>query len=188
MEFEPTQVAGAWEFRPKVHSDARGVFLESFTQRGVESACGVRFDVAQINLSQSARNVVRGIHGAYEPPGQAKYVTCVDGEVLDVVVDLRLDSPTFGAWDSVVLSSWRRNAMLVSEGLGHGFQVLSDSATVVYATSTPYDPASEFTVNPLDDELDLPWRSHQGLVLSERDRDAQSLTAFRAGLLGGSPT
>lgn len=118
---------------------------------------------------------MRGIHAATRPPGQAKYVMCVSGEILDVVVDLRPESPTFGRWDSAVLSEENRSALFISEGLGHGFCVTSDSATLLYATSTPYDPSQEYSVNPTDPELGLPWPIDGEMSISERDLNAPSL-------------
>jgi dTDP-4-dehydrorhamnose 3,5-epimerase len=135
---EALSIEGAWLFTPSIHGDDRGVFLEAF--RGAEFAAdlGYRLDVAQVNCSVSRRGVIRGIHYADVPPGQAKYVTCVAGAILDVVVDLRAGSPTFGSWEAVRLDDEGRKALFLAEGLGHGFQALSDSATVLYLCSTPY--------------------------------------------------
>ena len=116
--------------------------------RGAEFAAdlGYRLDVAQVNCSVSRRGVIRGIHYADVPPGQAKYVTCVSGAILDVVVDLRAGSPGFGSWEAVRLDDESRNALFLAEGLGHGFMALSDQATVIYLCSTPYAPGREHGV------------------------------------------
>jgi dTDP-4-dehydrorhamnose 3,5-epimerase len=179
-------IEGAWVFTPQVHADHRGAFLETF--RGAEFAAdlGYRLDVAQVNCSQSRRGVIRGIHYADVPPGQAKYVTCVSGLILDVVVDLRAGSPTFGQWETVRLDDEDRRAVFLAEGLGHGFQVLSESATVLYLCSTPYASGREHGVSPLDPALGIGWQLGPGEtpVLSDKDADAPAVDqALRAGQL-----
>ena len=176
MEVRQLSIAGAWEFRPLLHRDSRGLFLENFTSRSLEEATGRHLPIAQMNVSVSHQGVIRGMHAAHHPPGQAKYVMCLVGQILDVVVDFRQESPTFGQYDAVILDDTTRNAVFISERLGHGFQVLSQSATVLYATSTAYDPDQEFTVNALDPALDLPWLTSLQPVLSDRDLAAPNLS------------
>ena len=184
---EALGIEGAWVFTPSVHGDDRGVFLEAF--RGAEFAAdlGYRLDVAQVNTSVSRRGVIRGIHYADVPPGQAKYVTCVAGAILDVVVDLRVGSPTFGRWEAVRLDDEGRRALFLAEGLGHGFQALSDSATVLYLCSTPYAVGREHGVNPMDPAIGIGWLAESEAgepVLSDKDLAAPSLDeALRAGQL-----
>ena len=184
---EALSIEGAWVFTPSVHGDDRGVFLEAF--RGAEFAAdlGYRLDVAQVNTSVSRRGVIRGIHYADVPPGQAKYVTCVAGAILDVVVDLRAGSPTFGSWETVRLDDEGRKALFLAEGLGHGFQALSDSATVLYLCSTPYAAGREHGVNPMDPAIGIGWRPESEAgepILSDKDLAAPSLDeALRAGQL-----
>jgi dTDP-4-dehydrorhamnose 3,5-epimerase len=166
------------------HGDARGRFTEWYRADVLESAVGHPLRLAQANHSVSARGALRGVHFASVPPGQAKYVYCPAGRLLDVVVDLRVGSPTFGVHDSVVLDSERPQAVYLAEGLGHAFLSLADGTSVTYLVSTNYDPAREFTVSPLDTELDLPWPADVGLELSARDRLAPSLAEAREqGLL-----
>lgn len=172
MDSRKLRIEGAWEFRPGIHADSRGSFCEAFNAKAFASATGRSLELAQINVSASSKGVVRGIHASRGAPGQAKYVMCSAGRVLDVVVDLRPHSPTFAQWDAVTLDSAERAAVFVSEGLGHAFWVLSQHAEVTYVTSTHYDPKAEFAVNPLDPDLQLPWQGTQGLVLSDRDRSA----------------
>lgn len=179
MQVRPMSVPGAWEFTPTLLHDDRGTFLEAFTAADVEWAAGHPLHLAQINMSVSHRGVIRGIHGCLTPPGQAKYVMCVVGRIVDIVVDLLPGSPTFGLWDEVILDDSDRRAVFVSEGLGHGFQVLSPSATVVYVTSTSYDPETEFAINPLDPELGIGWHDVGDVILSEKDSQALSLAEFR---------
>src|SRR3954451_13625021 len=157
MKIRPLSIAGAFEVTPAQHSDPRGTFLEWYRFDRLAEAVGHPLDLAQANLSTSARGVVRGIHYADVPPGQAKYVTCVRGAVLDVVVDLRVGSPTFGQWEAVRLDDDSRHAGFIAEGLGHAFMALTDDATVVYLCSTGYAPGREHGVNPLDPQLALPW-------------------------------
>jgi dTDP-4-dehydrorhamnose 3,5-epimerase len=184
---EALGIEGAWVFTPQLRQDDRGVFLEAF--RGSEFAAdlGYRLDVAQVNCSVSRAGVIRGIHYADVPPGQAKYVTCVSGAVLDVVVDLRAGSPGFGEWEAVRLDEERRRAVFLAEGLGHGFMALSDEATVLYLCSTPYAPGREHGVNPLDPAIGISWplaARGERPMLSDKDAAAPTLDeALRAGLL-----
>src|SRR5947208_10992571 len=138
MEVEQLGIAGAVVFTPRQHGDSRGVFLEQFRAAEAAAAVGHPLNLAQTNISVSSRGVVRGIHFAQVPPGQAKYVTCARGRVLDVAVDLRLGSPTFGEHAAAVLDDVDRQALYLAEGLGHAFVALTEEATVSYFCSTPY--------------------------------------------------
>ena len=178
MDVRPLSIEGAWEFTPRFHRDERGAFLEAFTAAALEEVSGRRLNLAQINTSISRRGVIRGIHAAHHPPGQAKYVTCVSGQVLDVVVDLRRSSPTFGQWDSLILNDTSRSAAFISEGLGHAFQALSDDAVVLYATNTPYEPDNEFAIDPLDPELGIAWSSVGTTLMSPKDAEAPRFRDF----------
>lgn len=173
-------------YTPQVRDDDRGSFAEVF--RGAEFAAdlGYRLDVAQVNCSVSRRGVIRGIHFADVPPGQAKYVTCAAGAILDVIVDLRTDSPSFGKWETVQLDSVTRRAVFLAEGLGHAFTALTDDATALYLCSTPYAPGREHGVHPLDPAIGIAWPADEGWapVLSEKDAAAPTLEeALRAGQL-----
>lgn len=183
MKFRPLSIEGAWEITPVVHGDSRGKFLEWFRADHLASEIGFAMQVAQINVSVSARDVVRGIHFADVPPGQAKYISCNRGAVLDVIVDLRVGSPTFARWEVVRLDDVERRAVYLSEGLGHGFCSLTDDATVMYVCSQPYRPTREHTVSPLDPELGIEWPVANP-ILSPRDAEAPSLaSALAAGAL-----
>ncbi|UTT48045.1 dTDP-4-dehydrorhamnose 3,5-epimerase [Rhodococcus gordoniae] len=185
MEYRELKISGAFEILPRKFGDERGVFLEWFKQETFIDAAGTSFPLAQANCSVSAAGVLRGIHYADVPPGQAKYVTCVSGAVFDVVVDLRMGSPTFGQWDSVVLDERDRRAVFLPEGLGHGFMALEEQSTVVYLCSTSYDPDNEHEINPLDETIDIDWPtiSPSGAplkhLLSEKDRNAPSFITMR---------
>jgi len=181
---DPLSIEGAWVVTPPVHSDARGSFLELFRADQLSGVLGYRMEIAQANCSVSRRGVIRGIHFADVPPGQAKYVSCVSGAILDVVVDLRAGSPSYGRWEAVRLDDDNRRSVLVSEGLGHAFMVLSEMATAVYLCSTPYAPGREHGVHPLDPALGIVWPAGSEPVLSDKDAAAPSLAeANQAGLL-----
>lgn len=180
MRFRNAGLEGAWIFTPTQHKDERGVFLEAYTAATLRAATGRDLSLAQLNVSVSSRGVVRGVHAARTPPGQAKYVQCLSGRILDVVVDIRPDSPTFGQHCAHVLDDQSREAMFIAEGLGHAFCVLSDSATVAYVTSTPYDPHQEFGIHPLDPELALPWPKEFELIVSTKDLQAPRLSELIA--------
>lgn len=188
MRSRELPIEGAWEFEPTVFPDDRGHFVAPFQAEALVAAVGHPLTVAQTNHSESRRGVVRGVHFADVPPGQAKYVYCARGSLLDVVVDVRVGSPTFGRHEAVLLESRRGNAVYLSEGLGHAFVALDDDTAMVYLCSTGYNPAGERGVNPLDPELALPWPSGLDLVLSDKDRDAPSLAQAHAdGLLPSFP-
>jgi dTDP-4-dehydrorhamnose 3,5-epimerase len=131
----------------------------------------------------SRRGVVRGIHFSDVPPGQAKYVTCASGTIIDVVVDLRVGSPSFGRWQAVRLDDESRNALYIGEGLGHAFTALSDQATVLYLCSTPYAPSREHGVHPLDPAIGIAWPDDLDTVLSDKDAAAPSLAEAQAEAL-----
>lgn len=185
MQYRELKIPGAWEITPKQFGDDRGVFLEWFKQSSFTETTGRTLDPAQANCSVSAAGVLRGIHYADVPPGQAKYVTCVSGSVLDVVVDLRVGSPTFGRWDSVLLDTTDRRAIFLSEGLGHSFLALEDNSTLMYLCSTPYTPDREHEVHPFDPEIGIEWPTvgRDGTPLdyelSAKDRVAPTLAEAR---------
>jgi dTDP-4-dehydrorhamnose 3,5-epimerase len=183
VKIRPLSVDGAWEVTPVQHGDPRGLFLEWYRFDHLAAEVGHPLRLAQANMSVSARGVVRGVHFADVPPGQAKYVTCARGAVLDVVVDIRVGSPTFGRWEGVRLDEVDRRAVYLAEGLGHGFCALTDDAMLVYLCSEPYNPTGEHAVHPLDAELGIDWPA-DAPQLSARDAAAPSLAEARAsGLL-----
>lgn len=179
------EIPDSFEFTPPTFGDHRGLFVAPFQQAAFVEATGHRLNLAQSNHSVSARNVIRGVHFADVPPGQAKYVYCPRGALLDVVVDVRVGSPTFGHHDAVRLDSTDYRALYLAEGLGHAFVALEDDTVMAYLCSTPYNPPAEHGVNPLDPALGLPWGDLDGEpVLSDKDRAAPSLAeAERDGIL-----
>ena len=192
MQYRELKVPGAWEITPKQIGDARGVFLEWFKNEAFAMAIGHPFDLQQVNCSVSAAGVLRGIHFADVPPGQAKYVACAKGAVLDVAVDIRVGSPTFGAWDAVVLDDADRRAIYLSEGLGHAFLSLEVDSTVLYLCSTPYAPGREYGINPLDPEIGIVWPTtgRDGRMITPRlsEKDAAAPGFREAAAQGLLPT
>jgi dTDP-4-dehydrorhamnose 3,5-epimerase len=184
MQVRELAVPGAFEFTPVQHGDDRGLFLEWFKIDLLRQAIGHPLELAQANLSVSKAGSLRGIHFADVPPGQAKYVTCPVGAVIDFIVDIRIGSPTFGVVDAVKLDSVDRKAVYLSEGLGHGFLALEDGSTLTYLCSTGYAPGREHAVNPLDPALQLPLPDGMEFVISDKDQAAPSLAeAHEGGLL-----
>ncbi|WP_018349111.1 dTDP-4-dehydrorhamnose 3,5-epimerase family protein [Longispora albida] len=183
MKISPLSIGGAFAVEPVQHADQRGLFLETYRHDLLAEAAGHPLRLAQANLSVSAKGVVRAIHFADVPPGQAKYVHCVRGAVLDLVVDLRVGSPTFGQHEFVRLDDVSRRAVYVAEGLGHGFCALTDDATVSYLCSENYAPQRERTLHAFDEELGIEWPVDDP-QLSPRDAEAPRLAELReAGLL-----
>jgi len=190
VQFRELAIDGAWEITPRQLADSRGVFLEVFKEAPFVDSVGRPLDLKQVNCSVSAAGVARGIHFARIPPSQAKYVTCPKGAVLDFVIDIRVGSPTFGTWDSVLLDDVDRRAIFISEGLGHMFVSLEDGSTVMYLCSAPYAPGREFGVNPRCETvgIEFPTRARDGspieILLSDKDAAAPSLLqAQEMGLL-----
>jgi dTDP-4-dehydrorhamnose 3,5-epimerase len=178
-------IPDAYEITPKQFGDERGVFFEWYRFDRLADVVGHPLDLRQANTSVSRRGVVRGIHFADVPRGQAKYVTVSHGAVLDYVVDIRVGSPTFGQWDSVLLDTVARRAVYLSEGLGHAFVALTDDATVSYLVSDVYNPSAEHGINPLDPDVGLDFSiPGDELQLSPKDTDAPGLhEAVAIGLL-----
>jgi dTDP-4-dehydrorhamnose 3,5-epimerase len=177
-------IEGVWLHSPTVHADARGAFMEWFQGATFDKHIGHPLNLAQANISVSTRGVLRGIHFAQVPPGQAKYVTCTRGAIFDVVVDIRVGSPTFGAWEGVQLDDADRRAIYIAEGLGHAFYALTDDATVTYLCSQPFNAGREHGVHPLDPAIGVEWPGDVEPQLSEKDAAAPTLAEARAtGLL-----
>ncbi|MGH3693050.1 MAG: dTDP-4-dehydrorhamnose 3,5-epimerase [Pseudonocardiaceae bacterium] len=180
MQFRELSVPGVIEFTPQVFPDARGQFVAPFQQSAFSAATGHRLRLAQSNHSVSRRGVIRGVHFSDVPPGQAKYVYCAQGALLDVAIDVRIGSPTFGRWCSVLLDTESHRCVYLAEGIGHAFIALADDTVMAYLCSTGYDPSAEHTVNALDPALKLPWPTDLDPVLSDKDRAAPTLAEATA--------
>jgi dTDP-4-dehydrorhamnose 3,5-epimerase len=181
---EELKIPGAWTFTPRQFPDPRGVFLEWFKAEAVEETIGHPFVLRQVNHSTSSRGTLRGVHYADVPPSQAKYVYVTRGAALDIVVDIRVGSPTFGVVDAVQLDDVDRKAVYVAEGLGHAVIALTDDLNLNYLVTQPYAPAREHGISPLDPALDLPIPEGLEPLLSDKDAAAPTLEeAEERGLL-----
>lgn len=178
--FEKTTLDGLLLIKPKVFGDDRGFFLESFSRREFESA-GIKMDIVQINHSSSVKGVLRGLHFQYHPYQQAKLVRCIRGVVLDVAVEVRPSSASFGRHYSVNLSESNRFMLYVPRGFAHGFVVLSDIAEVEYAVDNSYAPDHEGGVIWNDPELAIRWPVEKA-TLSEKDKKWPALRDIKDSL------
>ena len=185
MQIRELKIPDSYEITPKQFGDDRGVFLEWYRFDRLAEAVGHSIDLRQANTSVSKRGVVRGIHFADVPVGQAKYVTATHSAVLDYVVDVRVGSPTFGQWDSVLLDDVDRRAIYLAEGLGHAFVALTDDATVSYLVTDTFKADREHGIDPLDPEIGLVFPPEAGeALLSPKDTSAPTLSeAAASGLL-----
>ncbi len=180
MLHEIADLPGVYRSEPTVHPDERGTFHEWFRASVFEEATGYPLDLQQANLSTSKAGVLRGLHLADVPPGQAKYVVCVAGRILDVVMDVRVGSETFGRHVALELSEDNRHGVFIPVGFAHGFLALEDS-TVAYLTTSEYQPGVERAISPYSAGIDWPGTGH---LLSDKDRGAITLDDARlAGLL-----
>lgn len=183
MKLTPLGIEGAWLAESAVWSDERGFFREWFKAEDVLAATGIDFSIQQANISQSQRGVIRGIHYSLVPGGQAKWVTCVSGAILDVIVDIRPTSPTFGLIEYVDLKGGEGRAVLIGEGLGHGFISLENQSTVSYLLSSPYAPEFEYEIQPTDPAMKIDWHLELiggvGVILSPKDAQAPTLEQRR---------
>lgn len=171
-----TKLAGLVLVEPQVHGDERGFMVETYS-RDAWAELGIDLDFVQHNHSRSAKGTLRGIH-FQTAPGQAKLVRCARGRILDVAVDLRRGSPTYGQWEAYELDDVRHRQLFVPIGFGHGFAVLSDVADVTYLVSSLYDPATEAGIRWDDPEIGVEWQVEDPL-LSERDKTAPTLAEVR---------
>lgn len=181
MKLEPLEIHGNWKATSKSHSDTRGIFREWFKESDIFEITGMHFDVAQANISTSQKGVLRGIHFSSAAEGQAKWVTCLTGSILDIIVDLRPESDTYKKWTSIELNSKNGEAILVGERMGHAFLVLQDSTTVAYLLTSPYQPEFEHAIQPFDLSFAISWPMAD-VILSEKDQNAPTLdTHVRMG-------
>lgn len=187
MQIRELSIAGAVEVTPTVFPDDRGSFFEWYRFDRLAEVVGHPLDLRQGNGSISRKGVVRGIHFADVPPSQAKYVTVMSGAVMDFVIDIRVGSPTFGRWESVVLDTVDHRALYIAEGLGHCFVALTDHTVVSYLVSEVFSPGREHGITPLDETIGLamPFDTDD-LLLSPKDREAPTLA--EASDLGLLPT
>ncbi|UQA61787.1 dTDP-4-dehydrorhamnose 3,5-epimerase family protein [Polyangium aurulentum] len=190
MESRQLGISGAWEFAPQVHTGSAGTFVEPYSAPEFAEAVGHPISLGHLNVSVATAGTLRGIHFGDVPPGQAKYITCVAGAVWDVVVDLRVGSPTFGKWEGVLLDDQSRRAVYLGEGLGHGYVSLEDRSVLVYACSQPYVAGREHRINSLDPAMSIDWPTtgrdgaKLDFIIGRQDRAAPTLKqALDRGML-----
>lgn len=171
---ESVGIEGIWLFQSKINIDTRGYLVEWFKESTARDVIGDNFALKQGNLSKSAKGVLRGIHFSLAPEGQKKWITCVSGSVLDLIVDLRPKSPTFKKSIQIPLSSGDGKAILIDQQLGHAILSLEDNTVVSYLLTSPYSPKNEFGINPFDPELEIVWPKME-FILSEKDKSAPML-------------
>lgn len=179
MDLTPLSIEGAWLAESPIWEDDRGNFREWFVRAEVLSKTGIDFSVQQANISINKKGVIRGIHYSLAPEGQAKWITCVGGRIIDVIVDIRPNSPTFKKIEYVKLSAEEGKAVLVGSGLGHGFISIEDQSVVSYLLSSPYSPKTEYEINPLDPGLKINWESEiinkPEILMSPKDSASPTL-------------
>ena len=176
MKYIQTEIAGLWIIEPKVLSDSRGYFMESFKQEVFNQNVG-KVDFIQENESGSSRGVLRGLHYQLAPYSQAKLVRVNEGTVLDVAVDLRKGSPTFGKYMAVELSGQNKRQFYIPQGFAHGFHVLSERAVFTYKVDNPYMPSHERSLRFDDPQIGIDWQitDPENVILSEKDKNAPLL-------------
>ncbi|WP_350456627.1 dTDP-4-dehydrorhamnose 3,5-epimerase [Macellibacteroides fermentans] len=176
MKYIQTEIAGLWIIEPKVLSDSRGYFMESFKQEVFNQNVG-KVDFIQENESGSSRGVLRGLHYQLAPYSQAKLVRVIEGTVLDVAVDLRKGSPTFGKYMAVELSGQNKRQFYIPQGFAHGFHVLSERAVFTYKVDNPYMPSHERSLRFDDPQIGIDWQitDPENVILSEKDKSAPLL-------------
>ena len=176
MKATPLAIPDVFLIEPQVFGDDRGFFFESFNQSRFEQAIGKAVSFVQDNHSKSAKGVLRGLHYQSPPMAQGKLVRVVQGEVYDVAVDIRKDSPTFGKWAGEVLSAENKHQLWVPEGFAHGFVTLSETAEFLYKTTNYYSQSHERAIRWDDETLDIDWPKIGPFQLSEKDKVAVTLT------------
>jgi dTDP-4-dehydrorhamnose 3,5-epimerase len=179
VELKELSIAGLYLLESPVWSDNRGYFREWYKQSDFE-ASGVVFPIQQGSLSMSKRGVIRGLHYSLAPEGQAKLVTCMYGELDDVIVDIRVGSPTYGQQELIHLSADEERSVLVPAGAAHGVCITSELAVLTYLLSSPFNAPVELEINPFDKEINVPWAFVGEAVVSEKDAAAPSLAQRRS--------
>ncbi|MBN1895284.1 dTDP-4-dehydrorhamnose 3,5-epimerase [bacterium] len=175
FDFIPTALNGVMIIKPRIYRDDRGFFLEFFKQ-GEFRGSGIDFSCIQTNHSHSVRGVLRGLHYQIPPHGQAKIVKCSHGEIFDVAVDIRKNSPQFGKWTGTRLTSLNHEMLYIPEGFAHGFLTVSERADVIYLASSEYAPSSERGIRWDDPEIGIRWPQGFSPQLSQKDMDLPLLS------------
>ena len=176
MKITTLGIEGAWLVESPVWSDERGFFREWFKFDEIKRATGINFSVAQANISSSHKGVIRGIHYSLASEGQAKWVTCASGRVLDVIVDIRPNSPTFKEWVQVELDANEGKSVFLEGNLGHAFLSLDSLSTVSYLLTSNYSPSQEYGIDPLDTDIGIQWPIPiSEMRISAKDQGSRSI-------------
>ena len=175
MNIQNLQLKDALLIEPKIYSDERGCFLESYNKKEFSKIVGKEITFVQDNYSESQKNVLRGMHFQVNPEAQGKLIKVISGEIYDVLVDIRRSSSTFMQWEGVNLSSNCKKQIWVPEGFAHGFLTLSDVAEVSYKVTEYYNPEFESTIRYDDPDLKIDWPKTPEYILSEKDKQAKFL-------------
>lgn len=175
MEFVEMSIPDAYRIRTKHFPDQRGAFYEAWRFTELIQQTGHRFEIRQVNYSVSKKNTLRGIHGTTIPPGQTKLVTCVRGAALDVAVDLRVGSPTFGQFDVTLQEEDTGIGVYLADGIGHAFLALADDTCMNYLCGAEYVPGTMIDVQALDPALGIPWALDGPPIMSDKDAAAPTL-------------
>jgi dTDP-4-dehydrorhamnose 3,5-epimerase len=184
MNATPLSIHGAWLLKSRVFADDRGTFSEWFKSSLLTELTEESFVPVQANVSVSNAGVIRGIHYSLAPSGQAKLVTVLRGSILDVAIDVRAGSPTFGSYESAVMVAGDGQTMFLRHDMAHAFQALEDNTVVSYLVSSEYSPTDEKEISPLCSTLNIQWSEKLQVVLSEKDLSAGNLESqLTAGLL-----
>jgi dTDP-4-dehydrorhamnose 3,5-epimerase len=183
MRIEQTPLQDCFIVHEKVHGDARGYFIETFNQRDFNTASGLDISFVQDNQSRSSRGVLRGLHMQSGASAQAKLVRVLEGSVLDIAVDLRKGSPSFGQHYAIELTADNHKQFFVPAGFAHGFVVLSEAATFFYKVDKFYEPGNEVGIMYNDSALNINWQlTDSEIILSEKDKTLGSFAAYAASL------
>jgi dTDP-4-dehydrorhamnose 3,5-epimerase len=183
MKIEQTPLDGCFVVHETVHGDARGYFIETFNQRDFNAATGLNIVFVQDNQSRSSKGVLRGLHMQRGAAAQAKLVRVLEGSVLDIAVDLRKDSKTFGQHYAIELTAENHKQFFVPAGFAHGFVVLSERATFFYKVDKFYEPGNEVGIMYNDADLNIDWKlKSDQIILSEKDKTLSSFAAYRDSL------
>jgi dTDP-4-dehydrorhamnose 3,5-epimerase len=174
MKVSDTEIPDVKIIEPTVYEDERGYFFEAYNAQKFEELMGFCPNFCQSNESYSKKGTIRGLHLQKEPFSQAKLVRVVAGEVHDVVVDCRVNSPSFGKHTSITLTAENRRQLWIPEGFAHGFQVLSDGCVFNYQVTSKYCSAAEVTINPFDETLQVNWVPNIDVVISDKDHTGTS--------------
>lgn len=176
MKAEKTNLKDCWVIEPDVFEDERGYFYEGYNSANFKKAIGLDFNVQQINQSRSSYGVLRGLHFQTGVKAQAKLVSCIEGEVLDVAVDLRKDSPTYSKFSLVRLSAQNKKHFFIPKGMAHGFLVLTEHAKLMYQVDELYSPEHDTGIIYNDPEINISWgMAEKDIILSEKDRNLPTL-------------